>query len=112
MTKASMKFLRTENSQYLDNIRFIKIPHHGSKDSGKAVGLLKVYEEKKAVATTTVYGVTNPFDSSLDTYKSICAYVSSTDRGLEPFGCVQMNFKVNDTLVPTAIYTGNARQVR
>ena len=112
MTNSSMKFLRTDKSQYLDNIRFIKIPHHGSKDSAKAVGLLKPYEEKKAVATTTVYGATNPFSPSLDAYKSICAYVSSTDRGLEPFGCIQMDFKVNDTLMPTPICRGNAKQVR
>lgn len=112
MTKTSMRFLDEDNSQYLDNVRFIKIPHHGSKDSAKAVGLLKPYEAEKAVATTTVYGSTNPFAQTLDEYKKICSHVSSTGCGSHPFGSILLNFKVNDMLVPTPICSGNAKMVR
>ena len=113
MTRSSMQFLKADKSQYLDNIRFIKIPHHGSRDSAKAVGLLRPYSDNKAVATTTVYGVSNPFDQSLDEYKTICAHVSSTHHGTAPYGSIQLNFMVNDTLqVPTPVYGGNATKVR
>lgn len=112
LTKASIKFLTGDNCQPLDNIRYIKIPHHGSKDPIQLTGLLKPIGEKMAVATTTVYNTSNPDSDTLDEYERLCAYVSSTDRGSYPFGDVQLDFNVSDLSVPKALYAGNAKQVR
>lgn len=112
MTRASAKFLTGDNCYPLDNIRFIKIPHHGSNEPAELPGMLMCTGEKMAVATTTVYNSTNPTDGTLNKYAKICAYVSSTDRGDKPYGDIQLNFKVTDMSVPKAIYHGNAKQVR
>lgn len=112
MTRASVKFLNGENCYPLDNIRFIKIPHHGSNEPAELPGMLMTTGDKIAVATTTVYNSTNPTDGTLNKYAKICAYVSSTDRGDKHYGDIQLNFKVTDMSVPEAVYYGNAKQVR
>lgn len=111
MTHQSIQFL-SGHSTYLDNIRYIKIPHHGSKKPIKLADLLSAYEDKKAIATTTVFKDTHPYEDILDKYGIICKHVSSTHRGEDSYGSIQLNFSLSKMIVPEPIYRGNACQVR
>lgn len=112
MTKQSIQFIERKDRSYLENIRYVKIPHHGSNEPLKLVEKLTPYEPKKAVATTTVFKDTHPYKDALDKYAEICEYVSSTNRGVESYGRIRLDFSVTRMHVPTPVYYGNAKVVR
>lgn len=111
MAGQSVQFLMRHKT-YLENIRYIKIPHHGSKEPLKLVDMLSPFQMKKAVSTTTIFKDSHPYDVTLDRYGNICAHVSSTHRGVLPYGRVLYNFSMSKMEVPVPVYEGNARQVR
>lgn len=112
MSKQSIQFLERKDQSFCENIRFVKIPHHGAKDLLGFVEKLSPYQGKKAVATTTVFLNEHPYREALDKYDVICEHVSSTDRGEKPFGRIQLSFNISRMYVPAPILAGNARKVR
>lgn len=111
MTKAGVKFLEGDNLMYLENIRYIKIPHHGSKEPKRLPAILRPFENRKVVATTTVFGTANPTNETLDRYAYLCSNISSTGRGDETYGRVRLDFSVTDMAVPDPLLYGNAAVV-
>lgn len=112
MTKQSVQFIERKDSSYLENIRFVKIPHHGSTEPLKLVDKLVPFQPRKAVATTTVFKATHPYKETLDKYAEICEHVFSTDRGPECFGSVCLDFSVTRMHVPSPVCKGNAKVAR
>lgn len=112
MTKQSIQFIERKDRSYLENIRFVKIPHHGSTEPLKLVDKLVPFQPKKAVATTTVFKATHPYMESLDKYADICEHVYSTDRGPNSFGSICLDFSVTRMHLPSPICKGNAKIVR
>ena len=112
MTEQSIQFIERKDHSYLENIRFVKIPHHGSTEPLKLVDKLIPFQSRKAVATTTVFKATHPYKDTLDKYAEMCEYISSTDRGQYFYGSICLNFNVTSMYTPTAEYKGNAKVVR
>ncbi|GEM_PF-2273203 len=112
MTKQSMQFIERKDRSYLENIRFVKIPHHGSTEPLKLVDRLTPFQLKKAVATTTVFKATHPYKDTLDKYAEICEHISSTDSGQDSYGSIRLDFSVTRMHVPFSICKGNAKVVR
>lgn len=112
MTKTGVKFLEGDSLMYLENIRYIKIPHHGSNEPKRLPAILKPFEKRKVVATTTVYGTTNPAKGALNRYAYLCSHISSTGRGKDTYGRVRLDFRVTDMIAPEPQLYGNASVVR
>ena len=112
MTYQSIQFIERKSRSYLENIRYVKIPHHGSTDPMKLVDMLTPYQLKKAVATTTVFNASHPYKEALDKYAEICEHVSSTDRGNDSYGRVKLAFNISRMQVPSPVLEGNAKRVR
>ncbi len=112
MTKQSIQFIERKNHSYLENIRYVKIPHHGSTEPLKLVDKLIPFQPKKAVATTTIFKSTHPYEEALDKYAEKCEHISSTDRGLAGFGSICLDFRVTNMQVPSPVCRGNAKVVR
>lgn len=112
MTKQSIQFIERKDCSYLENIRFVKIPHHGSTEPLKLVDKLVPYQSGKAVATTTVFKATHPYKDALDKYAEICEHVFSTDRGPESYGSIRLDFSVTRMYIPSPVFRGNAKVVR
>lgn len=105
----SLKFL---DEDYLSNCRFIKIPHHGSKDPIHLVDKIKPHPSSSPYAVTTIYGTTNPYDEVIDKYFEKCEAVYSTDRGKEIFGLVEIDFFVSNFEKSQVTLSGNAKMLR
>lgn len=112
MTSQSIQFIDSDNFYFLENIRYVKIPHHGSKDPSRLVDMLIPYQPKKAVATTTVFKTTHPDKEALDKYFTICEHISSTDRGNLDSGSIKLEFNLSNMRVPSPVCNGNAKIVR
>ena len=112
MTKQSIQFIERKNRSYLENTRFVKIPHHGSSEPLKLADMLIPFQPKKAVATTTVFKATHPYKDALDKYTEMCEHISSTDRGQAGFGSICLDFRVTNMQVPSPVCRGNAKVVR
>ena len=109
LAKQTIQFL---DEDYLNNCRFVKIPHHGSKDPIKLVDKIQPIPSLKCHSVTTVFGETNPFDIVLDRYSEKSEYVYSTGRGEELFGIVEIDYNVTNYDSYTIKLKGNAHQVR
>lgn len=92
------------------NVKFIKIPHHGSDSSLRVIDYLKMYSINDAVAVTTVFRKNDlPRLDVIDKYKPICKSIYSTSTGTANFGLVQLDFDVLiGNFVP--VLNGNAIQ--
>lgn len=112
MTEQSIQFIERKNKYYLENIRYVKIPHHGSKEPMKLVDKLIPFQLNKAIATTTVFKANNPYEDTLDKYAEKCEHVISTDRGEEAYGSVRLDFSISRMKVPSPVCRGNAKIVR
>ncbi len=111
MSKQSIQFIERKNSSYLENIRFVKIPHHGSTEPLKIVDKFKSFQPKRSVATTTVFKTTHPYKDAIEKYAELCSHVSSTDRGEKSFGSIRLDFAITRMQVPQPILKGNAKVV-
>ena len=112
MTKQSIQFIERKGKSYLENIRYVKIPHHGSTEPVKLVERLIPFQPKKVIATTTVFKDSHPYKDTLDKYSEICEQVLSTDRGIDNYGSIRIDFSITRMNVPQAICKGNAKIVR
>lgn len=112
MTKQSIQFIERKDCSYFENIRFVKIPHHGSSDSLTLADMLIPFQPKKTVATTTVFKATHPYKEVLDKYAEKCEHISSTDRGNDGYGSIRLDFNINRMQVPIPVCKGNAKVVR
>lgn len=112
MTQQSIQFVERKDKFYRENIRYVKIPHHGSLEPINIAEKLIPFKRREAVATTTVFKTTHPYEEALDRYSEFCKHISSTDRGSAHFGSIQLNFNITNVQVPTPVYGGNAKMVR
>lgn len=93
--------LRKQNIQFLNedgfwNSRYLKIPHHGSKDPIGIIDLLDPFESNGIVATTTVFGDDMPYAESIKKYKKKCPVIYSTGRGGAEYGLITLDFPLKD----------------
>lgn len=92
LANQSIQFI---NSDWTKDCRFVKIPHHGSKDPVRLIPLISPYEDKM-VSVCTVYNTTHPYPEVIDKYKAISSKVISTDKGGNGYGLVELDFYVTD----------------
>ena len=112
MTEQSIQFIERKDPSYLENIRFVKIPHHGSTEPLKLVDKMLPYQPQMAVATTTVFKTTHPYDVALDKYAEMCQHVSSTGRGEEEYGSIRLDFSITRMQAPSPVCKGNAKVLK
>lgn len=109
LSEINIKFLEDD---YLSRCRFIKIPHHGSKDPIKLIDKIQHLPSCKPHSVTTVFGSTHPFDEVLDKYAEKCKAVYSTGRGDKQYGLVDIDYYVMNLNEYTINLEGNAEKVR
>ena len=97
------------DGDFLKNVRFIKIPHHGSTRTRQLPELLDNQQVSDAIAATTVFAKCNlPEEETIQKYKSVCTDVYSTSEGPAMYGCVETCFNIRDLSYDAAL-TGNAK---
>lgn len=109
LAEQTIQFL---DDQYLQNIYFVKIPHHGSGEPKSFVGKLVEMNVKNAVATTTSFHTTNPKKEILDNYKTISSEINCTGSShvsSEEYGCIETSFNIKNLTNNTTL-SGNAYQ--
>ncbi len=107
MSESMVKHIDDENFQ---NVRFIKIPHHGSDEPKSFLPKLKSMQVHNAMAVTTSFQNTHPKSNVLDGYKSICEEVDCTGDNMhatKPYGCVKASFNIHSLICHTE-FSGNA----
>lgn len=107
--------LMGENVHFLDrdflkNVQFIKIPHHGSWRTRQLAILLKEYKADGALAVTTIFQKSNlPEEKTIQLYNRFCKGVYSTSSGLHKYGCIEICFSVWDLTCDVVLW-GNAKK--
>lgn len=106
------------DEDYLNYCRFIKIPHHGSKDPIKLVEKIQplssaiIQSETKVFvpthSVTTIYGSTHPYDEVLREYARKFNAVFSTGRGNHAYGLVDISYSITDLSSYMIKLEGNA----
>lgn len=91
--------LRKQNIQFLNrnqltDCRFLKIPHHGSKDVTSICGKITPFYNDGVVSATTIYGTKMPYAEALSQYARISSHLFSTDRGDYSYGIVSLDFPI------------------
>lgn len=79
--------------EFYNSVKFIKIPHHGSKEPNNLPGIMLSRGVSDAVSATTIYkiGADDPDDEVIDLYKKICSKVYSTGKGeISDYGCIKL----------------------
>lgn len=109
LSKQMIQFI---DEDYLSNCRFVKIPHHGSKDSIKLIDKIQPSRSLKLHSVTTTFKDSHPFDIVLDKYANKSDAVFSTGRGKEPYGMVEINYNIKNINIFNIELKGNALQVR
>lgn len=108
LAKQTVQFL---DEDYLSDCRYVKIPHHGSKDPIKLIE--KITPDRQGMySVATIFGATNPFDIVLDEYAKKSAGVYSTSRGEEQYGLVELDYSITGYQPVVLKLNGNAEQVR
>lgn len=104
------------HGDYLNNARFVKIPHHGSDRVKDFVGkLIQVGTKHSIGACTTFNKYEDPKETVLKSYRSCCDSLWVTDKiekdvkGDADFGCVKLICRF-DGSVDTIKSRGNAFQ--
>lgn len=106
LSEQTIQFL---DQDYLNNVRFIKIPHHGSKSAKGLIGLLKENEIHEAISVCTTFSKKNlPEKDVLIGYKSLGEKVYCTGTGGEDYGCVKTMFKMRGVAETEPELFGNA----
>lgn len=93
LAEINIQFL---DEDYLNNCRFVKIPHHGSKDPIKLVDKITPLLSSPTHSVTTVFGDTHPYDEVLKEYAKKFDAVFSTGRGEHLYGLVDIFYSVKD----------------
>lgn len=110
--------INTEDDNYLFNLRFIKIPHHGSSSSEKLIDLLEsmllgsemCVDQKSIISVSTVFEKDNlPECAILNRYQNISSrvYCTGNNKGAS-CGCVKINYNLNGMLKKDPELLGNA----
>lgn len=93
LTNQTSQFL---NNEYLSDVDFIKIPHHGSSEPVKFNDIIIKNNIRDIVSVTTIKGNDHPVDDVINKYKRLNHKVYSTGRGKDDFGCVEYAVSFND----------------
>lgn len=109
LAEINLQFLEED---YLSSCRFIKIPHHGSKEPIKLIDRIQGLPSLMPHSVSTVFGNTHPYDDVLDLYAKKCLAVYSTGRGNKPYGIVELDYNVKDLTDYNVTLFGNAIKVR
>lgn len=93
--------LKKQNIQFLSedsfwNSRYLKIPHHGSKEPTGIIDLLDPYDSNGIVSTTTVFGDEMPYAESIEKYKKKSSVIYSTSRGESEYGLITLDFPLKE----------------
>ena len=108
LTKQTINLL---NDDYLNNCRFVKIPHHGSKDSIYLIDKIQILNTLKCHSVTTTFRDSHPYDVTLDKYAHISECVYCTGKGSDQFGLVDIIYNIKDISKYTYYLRGNACSV-
>lgn len=97
LSKQNVQFI---NEDWLEDVVFVKIPHHGSKTINNFRGKLVSREAKDVICTCTTFKSKQlPDESVLNAYKDISKAVFCTGKNEEKpqnnFGCVLNVFNAN-----------------
>lgn len=109
LANINIQFLKDE---ILDNCRFVKIPHHGSKDPIKLVDKIQQAQDHKMHSVTTTFGGKHPYDDVLNKYAQKSHAVYCTGRGNDQYGLVDIKYNVTMPSTYVVKLEGNAREVR
>lgn len=109
LSKTNMQFL---DDDFLSRCRFIKIPHHGSKDPIKLVDKIQQLPSAEMYSVTTIFGSSHPYDDVLDRYAEKSTAVYSTGRGNCQYGLVEIDYYIEDINKHTINLDGNASIIR
>lgn len=109
LAEINLQFIEDD---YLSECRFVKIPHHGSREPINLLDKIQGLPTLKPQSVATVFGSTHPYDDVLDKYAKKCQAVYSTGRGNHPYGTVTLDYNVKDTQKHTVVLQGNAAMVR
>lgn len=108
LAERSVKFM---DSQYLQNVYFIKIPHHGScNDNRVFIRKLQENQVKGALSVTTSFQSTHPYPETLEAYKNISCEIDCTGDAahtVEKYGCIKASFNICSLVHQTEL-SGNA----
>ena len=104
LANQSVKFIKED---FLQNVLFIKIPHHGSDEPISFINKLVENQVRNAISTTTVYQNNLPVQSVLEKYKNLNHDVYCTGRGDSEFGCIKTTINIVKLINNTSL-TGNA----
>lgn len=108
LAERSIKFM---DDQYMQNVHFIKIPHHGSDIDNKAfIRKMQACQVENALAVTTSYKSTHPYPQTLESYKKISNEIDCTgDKNHNQclYGCVKASFNICSLAYETDL-SGNA----
>lgn len=93
--------LKKQNIQFLNeddflNCRYLKIPHHGSKDPVVVIDLLDPFDSNGVVSTTTVFGENMPYPDSIEKYRKKSSAIYSTGRGDAEYGLITLDFPLKE----------------
>lgn len=109
--------LARQNIQFLDDdmlrdFRFVKIPHHGSKEPVKFIDKIQRLPLGESHSVTTTFRSTHPYDEILNEYEKKCNSVYSTGRGNNQYGMVEIIYNIADINLCRVTLEGNAELVR
>ncbi len=79
--------------EFYSSVKFIKIPHHGSKEPNNLPGIMMSKGVAEAASATTIYqmGADDPDDDVIEMYKKISSCIYSTGKGTtSDFGCIKL----------------------
>lgn len=91
LTKNNVKLLP---ELFYNNVRFIKIPHHGSTEPINFAGKLYNKGTNRSISATTVFRVgrnDDPDEKTINLYKLFCSNVFSTGKECKDYyGCIKL----------------------
>lgn len=97
------------DKNFLKNVSFIKIPHHGSLHTYQLPKLMKIQKVTASIAATTTFSKCNlPEEKIIRMYQSLNGNVYSTSEGFHKYGCIEADFSIRD-LSCNVILSGNAK---
>lgn len=99
------------DKEFLKNVQFVKIPHHGSYHTKQLPELFVRQNTNHVVATTTTFAKSNlPDKKTIEMYKPFCKGVYSTSNGSHKHSCIETSFNILD-LSSNVVLSGNAKPV-
>lgn len=100
------------DTDFVNRIRYIKIPHHSSNNTDKLVSYFKRNNMKDAVSVTTIYKNERlPKKSIIDEYCNMSSYFGSTDTGDSHYGHILTSFSTNSDFIGHKA-EGNAKEIK